>query len=157
MAVLLCHMAQDVTAPQTEEIIDALGGTAVFKRRPKSAEDFREVLHSGLPYRSILALTDTYGFPLGRISQILHVAPRTLARRKSGHRFTPPESDRLARVARVCAHAAKVFGTPAKASTWLTHPNRALQGKVPLDLLATDIGTREVETIMGRIEHGVMS
>jgi putative toxin-antitoxin system antitoxin component (TIGR02293 family) len=48
-------------------------------------------------------------------------------------------------------------GDPAKASTWLRTEKRALRGETPLGLLATDIGARMVERILGRIEHGVYS
>jgi putative toxin-antitoxin system antitoxin component (TIGR02293 family) len=50
-----------------------------------------------------------------------------------------------------------VFGERAKASRWLHNPNRALGGVSPLSLLDTDLGTREVEQILGRIEYGVYS
>jgi putative toxin-antitoxin system antitoxin component (TIGR02293 family) len=60
-------------------------------------------------------------------------------------------------VGRTAAHAEKVFGERAKASRWLHKPNRALGGVSPLSLLDTDLGTREVEQILGRIEYGVYS
>ena len=49
-----------------------------------------------------------------------------------------------------------VFGTEDKASTWLRRPNRALNNELPIRLLDTDVGTRQVEDILGRIEHGVV-
>ncbi len=64
------------------------------------------------------------------------------------------ESDRLMRVA---AQAAEVLGSKEKASSWLRSPNRALAGSRPLDIIDTDLGAREVETVLGRIEHGVYS
>ena len=44
-----------------------------------------------------------------------------------------------------------------KASTWLRRPNRALNNERPLRLLDTDVGARQVEDILGRIAHGVVS
>ena len=35
--------------------------------------------------------------------------------------------------------------------------NRALNGERPMDLLDTDLGARQIEDILGRIEHGVVS
>lgn len=36
---------------------------------------------------------------------------------------------------------------------WLRKPNRALQGRRPLDLAASDVGFRVVERLLGRIEQ----
>ena len=35
--------------------------------------------------------------------------------------------------------------------------NRALNGEIPVHLLDTDVGARQVEDLLGRIEHGVVS
>lgn len=64
------------------------------------------------------------------------------------------ESDRLLSIA---ARAAEVLGSEEKASRWLHSPNRALDGRRPLDIVDTDLGAREVEAVLGRIEHGVYS
>jgi putative toxin-antitoxin system antitoxin component (TIGR02293 family) len=61
------------------------------------------------------------------------------------------------RIARVMARAENVLGSPERATAWLNRPNRALGDAVPLDLLGTDLGAREVEAVLGRIEHGVYS
>jgi putative toxin-antitoxin system antitoxin component (TIGR02293 family) len=86
------------------------------------------------------------------------VARRTLAHRKSRDQtLTPDESDRLARVLRVCARAEDALGDPRRAYRWLRKENRALSGKTPLELLSSDAGARAVEKVLGRIEHGVYS
>jgi putative toxin-antitoxin system antitoxin component (TIGR02293 family) len=61
------------------------------------------------------------------------------------------------RVARVTARAAEALGDGAKAERWMRAPNRALRGARPVDLLDGDAGVREVERVLGRIEHGVFS
>jgi putative toxin-antitoxin system antitoxin component (TIGR02293 family) len=43
------------------------------------------------------------------------------------------------------------------AVTWLTAPMRALAGESPLRYSRTEIGAREVENLIGRLEHGVFS
>jgi putative toxin-antitoxin system antitoxin component (TIGR02293 family) len=58
---------------------------------------------------------------------------------------------------RVFAKATDTFGASDKASRWLQKPNRALDGNVPLDLLDTDAGTQEVQTILIRIDYGLYS
>ena len=61
------------------------------------------------------------------------------------------------RVARVAAQAEDVLNDHQKAGRWLQKPNRALGGAIPIDLLSSDLGADQVETILGRIEYGVYS
>lgn len=58
---------------------------------------------------------------------------------------------------RIALQAAEVLGGREQAERWLHTPNRALSGQMPLELLDTDLGSRQVEEILGRIEHGVFS
>ena len=46
---------------------------------------------------------------------------------------------------------------PGRLGRWLQKPNRALGGAIPIDLLSSDLGADQVETILGRIEYGVYS
>jgi putative toxin-antitoxin system antitoxin component (TIGR02293 family) len=71
--------------------------------------------------------------------------------------MSPEESDLLARLARIHDFAVEVLGNHDKARKWLRTPNRALKDHVPLELLRTDYGARIVESILGRIEHGIFS
>jgi putative toxin-antitoxin system antitoxin component (TIGR02293 family) len=85
------------------------------------------------------------------------ISKRTLERRKSETKLKIEESDLIVRIARVCGYALEIFGTKEKASKWLHTPNKALKDKVPFDLLQTDLGARLVQTILGRIDHGIYS
>ena len=85
----------------------------------------------------------------------LAVPRKTLAHRRTLGRLSPEQSDRLLRVLRVVVEAERTFADPAKARLWLRRPTTALAGGVPLDLLDTDIGVRLVETLLGRIAHGI--
>lgn len=66
------------------------------------------------------------------------------------------QSDHIDRIARGVAHAIDVLGRD-EALTWLRQPNIALGQRIPLDMLSTDAGARQVEQIIGRIEHSVYS
>jgi putative toxin-antitoxin system antitoxin component (TIGR02293 family) len=65
--------------------------------------------------------------------------------------------DRLVRSARLYAIAVDVLEDPESAAQWLKAPQPALGGAVPLELAQTDVGTRAVETLLGRMEHGVFT
>jgi putative toxin-antitoxin system antitoxin component (TIGR02293 family) len=140
----------------TEYVIEVLGGSTVFKGRTlPTAAELRERIKQGLPFRSLDSVRERLQLSLPEAASVLHIPPRTLARRRLARRLAADESDRLYRVARVAAHAVTTFGSEEKAATWLRRPNRALNGELPIRLLDTDLGARQVEDVLGRIEHGI--
>ena len=76
-------------------------------------------------------------------------------RRKRSGIFTSVESDRLARVLDILKLAEETFGEQTKAYRWLRTPNGAIDGHRALDLCSTGEGSRLVETVLGRLAHGV--
>jgi uncharacterized protein (DUF2384 family) len=50
-----------------------------------------------------------------------------------------------------------VLEDPEAVRRWMSQPKRALGGITPLRCCDTDVGAREVEALLGRIEHGVFS
>jgi putative toxin-antitoxin system antitoxin component (TIGR02293 family) len=81
----------------------------------------------------------------------------TLHRRKADGRLGPAESDRLVRFARLLGRAIEVMESGEAARQWLCSPQFGLGGAVPLEYAGTEVGAREVENLLGRIEHGVYS
>jgi putative toxin-antitoxin system antitoxin component (TIGR02293 family) len=82
------------------------------------------------------------------------ISQRTFHRRQEQDKpLTATETDRVLRIARVASEAARVFGDEEKARRWLSKENRMLGAK-PLELLATDAGSREVEAELIRIDWG---
>ncbi len=79
----------------------------------------------------------------------------TLARRQHQKRLSPEESARVARVARVFDMAREAWGSDAEAREFLRRRHPMLDDRTPLDVsLATDLGARLVENILGRLIHG---
>lgn len=141
----------------TTAIYDTLGGPAVLHADRPGLTALGEQVRLGLPYAALEAVMARLDLSREQVAAALHLPERTLARRKKERRLHPDESDRLFRLARIAAQAAEVLGATEKAARWLRRPNRALGGRVPLELLDTDAGTREVEEVLGRIEHGIVS
>ena len=141
----------------TEALVEALGGKKVFKRRIVNVDQLRETVKAGLPYASLEALIGKFGLAREEAAAALHLPQRTIARRKKEQKLQADESDRLLRLARVGAQAAVTLGRDEKAVQWLRRRNRALGNRAPLDLIDSDIGTRQVEEVLGRIEHGNLS
>ncbi len=119
--------------------------------------EVRAQVRQGLEYALLEALMELFDLEREDLSRALDIPLRTLARRKNEKRLPPAESDRLARLARIAALATDTLGSEEKAARWLKAPNRALGAETPLGLLDTDAGSREVENLLGRIEHGVFS
>ena len=136
--------------------VGRFGGEHARRFDLRSDLELARVVEKGLPTQAIdvaiksgiLEQQDVYRFV---------VSKRTLQRRRDEKRLSPDESDKLTRVVRVIARAEMALGDPAKAERWMREPNRALQGKRPLDLLSSDAGAKAVEKVLGRIEHGIIS
>jgi putative toxin-antitoxin system antitoxin component (TIGR02293 family) len=141
----------------TEALVEALGGKKVFKRRIVNVDQLRETVKAGLPYASLEALIGKFGLAREEAAAALHLPHRTIARRKKEQKLQADESDRLLRLARVSAQASATLGSDENSVRWLRRPNRALGNRAPLDLIDSDIGTRQVEEVLGRIEHGNLS
>lgn len=137
------------------EIVEVLSGEE--SREVRNAEDLKRWIREGLPFTSLEAVMEQFGLKREEVSWALDLPLRTLARRKQERRLSPGESDRLVRVVRIAVQAAEVLGGREEAARWLHAPNRALGGQTPLELLDTDLGSRQVEDVLGRIEHGVYS
>jgi putative toxin-antitoxin system antitoxin component (TIGR02293 family) len=89
---------------------------------------------------------------------LVQISSRTLSRRKVEGRLNPVESDRLIRAARIFALASDLFdGNIDSAREWLTAAQAALGGSTPIEYASTEPGAREVEALIGRLEHGIPS
>ena len=138
-------------------LVEALGGKKILKRRIANLDDLREAVKAGLPYASLEALISKFGLARDEAATALHLPHRTIARRKKEQRLQADESDRVLRLAQVSALAVATLGNEEKAALWLRRPNRALGNQPPLELLDNNIGTRQVEEVLGRIAHGTIS
>lgn len=111
----------------------------------------------GLPVGEFDALRAMLGLTVEEMSQIIGISVATLSRRRtSGQPLDRDHSDRLMRYARLYWLAASLFdGCGKTAREWLRRPARSLGGSTPLAFAETEIGAREVEHLLGRLEYGV--
>ncbi len=141
---------------QVEGVVSVLGGPKVLGRGVRSAEDLADRVREGLPFAALVAVMEDYGVSRDVLCNILHLSARNFLRRKEQKRLSPDESDRLYRLARVIAHANRVFEDPDESADWIHTPNTSLGKQQPLTLLDTDIGVQQVDQVLGRIEHGIV-
>jgi putative toxin-antitoxin system antitoxin component (TIGR02293 family) len=131
------------------------GGESVL-REPEAAYIINRV-RDGLPMAEFQSLREMLGLSEERLGALLGMSRATLHRRKKSGHLDRTESDRLVRYARLFYRASEALGGIAGARSWLSAPARAFQGECPLDFADTEIGAREVEALLGRLEHGVFS
>jgi putative toxin-antitoxin system antitoxin component (TIGR02293 family) len=123
-----------------------------------SPSELIEQVERGFSYKTLHTLGSRSGLPSLAWAGLVGIPERTLARRKAAGKFTSDESERLLRISTVFEQAVELFeGDNAAALRWLTAPRKALEGKTPLSYGRTEVGAREVENLIGRLEHGVIS
>jgi putative toxin-antitoxin system antitoxin component (TIGR02293 family) len=140
-----------------EVMVGLMGGIAFFERPVRRDADLERLVATGLPAEVVRHLAESTGASLKQLQEITFIDRSTFNRRiKQRALLKADESDRIARVARVAALAIEALGRD-EGIRWLREPNAALGDRVPLGMLGTDAGVRQVEQIIGRIEHGVFS
>ena len=136
--------------------------TATLERKPlhakaKQPHELIRRIQKGLRFSELQALQDKIDMPLEQLAGKLSISRSTLQRRKTAGRLSSDESGKVMRFSQLLEHATKVFGNVDRARGWLKHPQRGLGGAVPLDYAETEIGAREVDRLLGRIDYGVYS
>lgn len=115
-------------------------------------------VEKGLAFTVVEALQQQMDLATKEMAQLLDIKFRTFLRRREAGRLQPAESDRVLRASRLFARAQDLFdGDQEAARGWLKKPQRALGGAIPLEIAKTEVGAREVEQIIGRLEHGVFT
>jgi putative toxin-antitoxin system antitoxin component (TIGR02293 family) len=125
--------------------------------KAKHPADLIRQIQKGLRFSELETLQSSIDMPFEQLAAKLCISRSTLQRRKAAGRLSPDESDKVMRLSRLLEHATHVFGDIEKARTWLKFPQRGLGGAVPLDYAETEVGAREVDNLLGRIDYGVYS
>ena len=132
--------------------------TALKRRLPVgTVRQQIEKMQAGLSFRAVTNLQKALDLPLATMATVLRMSRATLHRRKIQGKIDQDESERLMRYQRLLKKAEDVFGDADSARTWMTTKQPGLGKAVPLDFARTEIGAREVENLLGRIEYGVYS
>jgi putative toxin-antitoxin system antitoxin component (TIGR02293 family) len=120
--------------------------------------DLLRAVKKGLSYRAFERFRRNTSLSFERVTDLIDIPRRTMTRRKRDGRFLPDESDRLLRASRLFGRALELFeGDRDAATEWLTTAQPALGGIIPLEIARTDVGAREVERLVGRLEHGIFA
>lgn len=141
----------------TASISYMLGGPHVLKTDIRSDVDLEGAVKKGLPAGVVRALAAQTRSSLSLLQDVTGLDKNTFRRReRSKSRLKADESDRLVRVARVAALATEAMGADDGVE-WLHEPNRALGDRIPMEMLHTEVGARQVEDVLLRVQYGVYS
>lgn len=157
MAVTAPHQPSSNALPQ-QPAGYRHGYLALLGLEPLDTMQLLTRVEQGFTFHELEQLQRVLSMPMERVAELVHIRPRTLSRRKERGRLQPDESDRLVQVSRLVGRVLELFdGDTDAARRWLSTTQPALGGALPLDLAKTDTGAREVEDLIGRLEHGVFS
>jgi putative toxin-antitoxin system antitoxin component (TIGR02293 family) len=129
--------------------------TALLGGEELPAEVVAAAVRSGLPASALGQLKAALDVSNERLAQLAGLSRATIGRRVGSQKLSPMEGDRVVRYALLYARACSTLESAAAAVPWLKSPQVGLNGATPLDFSLTEVGAREVEDLLGRIEHGV--
>ena len=139
-------------------IAQILGGEKCLGGRISTLADFNPIIQKGFSWATVSHAMQKMAFTDKELAPMLSMSASTFSRKKKQRgRLTLEASDRLFRLARITAFATYVLESFEAARSWLTRPQKGLGGEIPLQMLKTDAGAKEVEQLLGRIEYSVLS
>ena len=133
--------------------------STIFKSYPLENDPaMAALILAGLPTTVLRKVAAFLGRRPVKVGSLVNINEKTLERRLKAHaRLKPDESERVARLMRIISLATSALKSEAHAREWLNRPLRELGGRTPLQMTATEPGAREVERVLGRIEHGIFA
>ncbi|MDB5070596.1 MAG: hypothetical protein JWM87_1707 [Candidatus Eremiobacteraeota bacterium] len=123
----------------------------------RSYLDFDRLIHDGLQVSAFRYAVESLGQPEKIVVEGIGISRTTLGRRKQAGRLDFVDSERAVRLGSIVALGKVVLGSTKAVGRWLLKPNSALGGAIPIALLQTDVGAREVEAVLGRDLFGGFS
>jgi putative toxin-antitoxin system antitoxin component (TIGR02293 family) len=130
-----------------------------LKKEPASALEMALAIQKGLPAFTLTRVCQQLAMEERQMAAILGIPVATVRRLRAAphRRLSPAISDRVYRVADLFLLAAGVLEDEGAARHWLLSPQPGLDNRVPCDLMGNEASAREVEDLLLRVEHGVLS
>jgi putative toxin-antitoxin system antitoxin component (TIGR02293 family) len=142
------------------DVVRLLGGDkALGIKDPKKPLALHKAVERGVPAIVLAHFKKHAGVSNAWMSEILGVSEKTfIAWQKSPRKnITPVSSDRLVRAAKIVSLAERVLESEENARKWLRERQPGLGNEVPQALLSTDVGAKQVEDLLLRMEHGFLA
>ncbi len=128
-------------------LLDRKDGASVH-----SLGDLRRRVALGLPKKSLREVAK-HIMQVGSSMKLVHqIVPKSTYQRQE--KLSPHASNVTARLALTFATATYVLGSEESARHFFHQPHPMLDGATPLEASLTDLGAREVESLLWRIFYG---
>lgn len=143
------------TLVEPKRIARVLGGRPVLGKSVSSLEDLEEIVTEGLPKTALRAAVRRVFLVARDANRYLYrIVPEATYKRRTG-RLRTSESERTERLARVIAAAESAWDDEDDAREWLTKPHPELGGRTPMECALTELGARQVESLIDRLQYGL--
>lgn len=148
------------SAGETVDVADLFGGEKGLKHDVSNPVAIHELILVGIPgaalerlVKQLPAISDDSD----AFEKAFGMSERTFQRHKADRTrmLSPEQSSRTWNFARLLAKAATVLGSQANAENWMLQPALGLEGRRPIDLLATAAGSDIVREYLERLDYGV--
>lgn len=148
------------TVSETLDIAMLFGGEKGLKHDVSSPIAVHELILTGIPGEALERLVKQ--LPVisdnsDAFEKAFGMSERTYQRHKADRTkvLSPEQSSRTWNFARLLAKAAAVLGSQGDAEAWMLQPALGLEGRRPIDLLATAAGSDLVREYLERLDYGV--
>ncbi len=128
-----------------------------FRQVEPSSMELIAVIKKGLPGSAIGKMAEMFDVNKAQIYSLLHLKPKTAQRASAKSSLSVDTSDHIVQILKIYEHCLDVFGSNEKTSRWLTTPNHALGGELPIHLMDTMEGISLINDTVTRIEYGVFA
>jgi len=140
---------------EAKRIARVLGGRVVLGKSVASIEDLEEMVTEGLPKVALRTAVRRVFLAAREANRYLYrIVPEATYKRRAG-RLRASESERTERLARVIAAAESAWDDQEDAREWLTKPHPELGERTPMECALTELGARQVESLIDRLQYGL--
>jgi putative toxin-antitoxin system antitoxin component (TIGR02293 family) len=128
--------------------------------KPRTKPIDRRLVHrkvlDGLPFQTLATFEKYSGLTRPELCNYLDIPTTTMSRRQKDGRFSPAESERILRLAKVVNSAVELFCDDVPAAIqWLKTPAVYYDGERPIEMTRTQDGAEEIESFIFRISNGI--
>jgi putative toxin-antitoxin system antitoxin component (TIGR02293 family) len=140
---------------EPKRIADVMGGRAVLRKSVTSIKQLEEIVGDGLPKEALrVTVRRVFDQASDVTRHIYRIVPEATYKRRRG-KLRAIESERTERLARVIAAAESVWDDQSDAREWLTTPHPELNGRKPVECALSELGARQVEDVLDRLQYGL--
>lgn len=154
-------MAKHAPPAAPVRTIEERTSTAIFQLiRDNNVPKLIECVEAGVSRSVVKSLPAALGATHSLLADLLDISEKSIQRlmKTSLHAVVSRQiSERTVRLMQIRQKAVDVFENEEQALAWLIEPNEAFAGRSPLVHARTELGCRQIETVLDRIDHGVFS